>query len=104
MMLSLPDFNYKQCLIFAPQTGHATIKFRADNVVIEDADGKVVMQHSCHRIFALFIVGNISLTNVVLQKAKRFAFPVLLLSRNLRLDAYFNNRAEGNFLLRKKTI
>ncbi|MDT8391544.1 MAG: type V CRISPR-associated endonuclease Cas1 [Lentisphaeria bacterium] len=98
----MPDFNYKQCLIFAPAEKHATMKFRADNIIIEDDEGKVVMQHSCHRIFALFVVGNISLTNVVLQKAKRFAFPVLLLSRNMRLDTYFNNRAEGNFLVRKK--
>ncbi len=102
-MLSLPDFKYKQCLFFSPPTtNHAKLKFKADNIVVEDNDGKVLLQHSCHRIFALFIVGNISLTNVALKKAKKFAFPVLLLSRNLRLYTYFNNRAEGNFLIRKR--
>ncbi|NLZ61513.1 MAG: type V CRISPR-associated endonuclease Cas1 [Acholeplasmataceae bacterium] len=101
-MMSLPDFNYKQSIFYFPSDDKSKMRFRVDNIIIEDEQGKVVQQHSCHRIFALFIVGNITLTNVVLQKAKQFGFPVLLLSRNFRLDSYFNNRAEGNFLLRRK--
>lgn len=100
--MSLPDFRYKQCIFYFSSKDKGKLRFRVDNIIIEDENGKVVMQHSCHRIFVLFIVGNITLTNVVLQKAKKFGFPVILLSRNLRLDCYFNNRAEGNFLLRKK--
>lgn len=101
-MMSLPDFNYKQSIFYFPSGDKSKLRFRADNIIIENEDGKVIQQHSCHRIFSLFIVGNITLTNVVLQKAKQFGFPVLLLSRNFRLNSYFNNRAEGNFLLRKK--
>lgn len=101
-MMSLPDFNYKQSIFYFPSDDKSKMRFRVDNIIIEDEQGKVVQQHSCHRIFALFIVGNITLTNIVLQKAKQFGFPVLLLSRNFRLDSYFNNRAEGNFLLRRK--
>lgn len=100
--MSLPDFKYKQCIFYFPSDDKSKLRFRADNIIIEDEEGKVVQQHSCHMVFALFIIGNITLTNVVLQKAKQFAFPVLLLSRNFRLDSYFNNRAEGNFLLRRK--
>lgn len=101
-MMSLPDFSYKQSIFYFPSDDKTKMRFKVDNIIIEDENGKVIQQHSCHRIFALFIVGNITLTNVVLQKARQFGFPVLLLSRNLRLDSYFNNRAEGNFLLRKK--
>lgn len=102
IMMSLPDFKYKQCIFYFPSDDKSKLRFRADNIIIEDEEGKVVQQHSCHLVFALFIIGNITLTNVVLQKAKQFAFPILLLSRNFRLDSYFSNRAEGNFLLRRK--
>jgi len=101
-MMSLPDFSYKQSIFYFPSDDKSKLRFRVDNIIIEDEDGKVLQQHSCHKIFALFIIGNITLTNVVLQKAKQFGFPVLLMSRNFRLDSYFNNRAEGNFLLRRK--
>ena len=101
-MMSLPDFKYKQCIFYFSSHEKVKLKFKIDNIVIEDENGKTVLQHSCHRLFVLFIIGNVTITNVVLQKAKKFGFPVLLLSHNFRLDGYFNNRAEGNFLLRKK--
>ena len=100
-MMSFPDFNYKQT-IFYFSAKESALSFKADNIVIKDENGKVVQQHSCHRVFALFIIGNITLTNVVLKKSKQFNFPVILLSRNFKIDTYFNNSAEGNFLLRKK--
>jgi len=100
-MMSLPDFNYKQTIFYF--TGQKDmLKFRADNIVIVDEDNKVKQQHSCHRVFALFIVGNISITSVVLEKAKKFGFPVILMSRNFKVNTVFNNSADGNFLLRKK--
>jgi CRISP-associated protein Cas1 len=101
-MMSLPDFKYKQCIFYFSSKNKCSLHFKADNIVIKDENNKTVLQHSCHKIFILFIVGNITLTNVILKKAKLFGFPVILLSHNLKLDCYFNNRAEGNFLLRKK--
>ena len=101
-MMSLPDFRYKQSIFYYSSNEKNKLRFRADNLVIEDENGKTVLQHSCHRAFVLFIIGNITLTNVILQKAKQFGFPVVLLSRNFRLNGYFNNLAEGNVLLRRK--
>lgn len=99
--MSLNDFKYKQCIFyFSSKKEH--LKFRADNIIIEDERKNIKLQHSCHRLFALFIVGNITVTSVLLKKASSFGFPVILLSRNFKIDAYFNNLAEGNFLLRKK--
>jgi CRISPR-associated protein Cas1 len=100
--MSLPDFKYKQCIFYFSQKDKEILRFKADNIVIENDQKEIMLQHSCHRIFALFIIGNITITNVLIKKAAKFAFPVILLSRNLKLDAYFNNRAEGNFLLRRK--
>jgi CRISP-associated protein Cas1 len=101
-MMTLPDFRYKQSIFYFSSKEKQILRFRADNLLIEDENGKVIIQHSCHRAFVLFIIGNITLTNIIILKAKKFGFPVILLSRNFRMDCYFNNRAEGNFLLRKK--
>ena len=101
-MMTLPDFRYKQSIFYFSSKEKQILRFRADNLLIEDENGKVIIQHSCHRTFVLFIIGNITLTNIIILKAKKFGFPVILLSRNFRMDCYFNNSAEGNFLLRKK--
>lgn len=100
-MMSLPDFRYKQ-IIFYQSKDKEKLCFRADNLIIEDENKKVTLQHSCHRMFALFIIGNITITNVILRKARQFAFPIFLLNSNFHLDTSINNRAEGNTLLRKK--
>ncbi len=100
-MMSLPDFRYKQTIFF--RSGENSIlRFRADNLVIEDAAGTVALQHSCHRMFALFIIGNITVTNVMLKKAHQFGFPLILLGHNLRPDTVINSPAEGNTLLRMR--
>ena len=102
-MLSLPDFRYKQLLVYnAIESEKNRLKFKLDNIVVEDSDGNIKMQHSMHRIFALFTIGPMSFTNYAVKKAKQFGFPIIMMSQNLHVDAYFNNRADGNFLLRKK--
>ena len=102
-MLSLPDFKYKQLLVYnAIENEDERLRFKLDNIVVEDKDGKTKMQHSMHRIFALFVIGPMSFTNYAVKKSKQFGFPIIMMSQNLHVDAYFNNRADGNFLLRKK--
>ncbi len=99
-MLSFPDFRYKQVIVHIAQLRGEKLKFRADNILIESADGDVVLQHSCHRVFALFIVGEITLTSVIIKQAVRFAFPIILMGSNLKVLARFNSAAEGNTALR----
>ena len=102
-MLSLPDFKYKQLLVYnAIENEDERLKFKLDNIVVEDKEGKIKMQHSMHRVFSLFVIGPMSFTNYAVKKAKQFGFPIIMMSQNLHVDAYFNNRADGNFLLRKK--
>ena len=100
-MMSRPDFLYKQ-IIFYQVTEKEKLSFKADNLIIEDSKKTVKLQHSCHRAFALFIVGNITLTNIILKKAKLYGFPIFLLNTNFHLDCVIGNIAEGNTLLRKK--
>lgn len=101
-MLSLPDFKYKQIAIHQAGGNGEKLRFRADNIIIEDKDGKVIFQNTCHRLFALFIIGEMSLTSTAIKKAVDFAFPIVLMNRNMKVIAKINCGAEGNTLLRKK--
>lgn len=101
-MLSLPDFRYKQVVVHFAGGKRERLRFRADNLLIQDEDGNTILQHSCHRVFALFIVGEISLTSVVVQKALQFGFSIILMKRNFRVVARINAAADGNTLLRMK--
>lgn len=101
-MLSLPDFRYKQIAIHQAGGNGEKLRFRADNIVIEDKDGKVIFQNTCHRLLALFIIGEMSLTSIAIKKAVDFAFPIILMNRNMKVIARINCGAEGNTLLRKK--
>ncbi len=100
-MLSLPDFKQKQVAIALVSRGEK-ISFRNDNLLIKDAEGKVRHQSSCHRLFALFVVGHASLTTGILLKAKRFGFSIVMLSHGLKPYGSWMSGAEGNVLLRQK--
>ena len=101
-MLTLPDFRYKQIAFHIAGGSREKLKFRADNIVIEDESGKVILQHSCHRLFALFIVGETTLTTPVMRYAVQYGFPIIIMNRNMKVVARINSAAEGNTLLREK--
>jgi CRISPR-associated protein Cas1 len=101
-MLSWPDFRYKQIAIYRSTNKGERLRFRADNIVIENDEGEVLFQHSCHRLFALFLIGEMSLTSVVIKHSVAFAFPIILMNANFKVIARINCQAEGNTLLRRK--
>lgn len=99
-MLSAPEFMNKQ-IVFAMLSHGDKLSFSNDNIVIKNEQG-IKYQSTCYRLFALFIVGHISITSGLLQRAKKFGFSIYLLSHNLNNYGAWNAAAEGNFLLRKK--
>ena len=101
-MMSWPDFSYKQIVVHQIRKRGEKIRFRADNIVILDAEENVLLQHTCHRLFALFIIGEISMTSVLLRNSIKYGFPIILMNGNLRVVARFNCGAEGNTLLRRR--
>lgn len=101
-MMSWSDFAYKQIIVHKVLDHGEKIRFRADNVVVIDADGNVLLQHTCHRLFALFIIGEISMTSVLLRNSLKYGFPIILMSRSFRVVARFNCGAEGNTELRRR--
>ena len=98
----MPDFKYKQIAVHIAGGSREKLKFRADNIIIEDESGKIIFQHSCHRLFALFIIGETALTTPVICHAVRFGFPIIIMNRNMKVVARINSGAEGNTLLRRK--
>ena len=82
-MLSAPDFEQKQ-IVLALLSHEDKLSFKNDNIIIKSSDGKIKHQSTCYRLFALFIVGHVSVTSGLLQRAKKFG---LVYSYESRLNS-----------------
>lgn len=99
-MLTFPDYKEKQ-VVFIESNHQKKISFRNDNLTITE-DGKVTYQVSCHKIFCIYIIGEISITSVLLKKATYYGICIILLNRNFGVYAVIGAETEGNYILRKK--
>ena len=99
-MLSAPDFEQKKIIVAMLSHGER-MSFKNDNIIISGKDG-IRHQSSCYRLFALFIVGHITVTSGLLQRAKKFGFSIVLMTHGLIPYGSWLAKAEGNVLLRKK--
>ncbi len=99
-MLSRPDFMTKQLILIESDTSKK-IRFRNHNLVLSE-EGKTLLQHSCHKIFLVYVVGEFTITSVLIKNAKKFAFPIIFLNYNLKQYHSVIPDNKGNFLLRKK--
>ena len=100
-MLTAPGFKEKQ-IIFALLSRGEKLSFKNDNIVIHDSEGKIKHQSTCYRLFALFVVGHISITSGLLQRAEKFGFTIVLMTHNLRVYGTWSCPTRGNVMLRKK--
>jgi CRISPR-associated protein Cas1 len=100
-MLSYPDYKEKQVVICFSKEKQK-ISFLNDNLIIKDEGDKIILQNSCYKIFSLWIIGSITLTSGILERSKKFAFPISFFSYGFRNYGTWNSSTEGNFLLRQK--
>ncbi len=101
-MIYLPDFKEKSILfIDSGGLSENKIKFGNDNIVFLK-DGKVDNRVSCHKIFAVFIIGEISITSALIKKCLGYGISLFLLDRDFRVYGSCGAKAEGNYLLRMK--
>lgn len=100
-MLSLPDFKEKQIVFIFTNEGEK-LSFKNDNLVIKNNEDKILHQSTCYRLFALYVVGNITITSGLLQRAERFGFTIVFMTTTLRAYGVWRAKTEGNFLLREK--
>jgi len=99
-MLSAPDFEQKKVIVAMLSHGER-MSFKNDNIIITGEDG-IRHQSSCYRLFAVFIVGHITITSGLLQRAKKFGFSIVLMTHGLIPYGSWMAQAEGNVVLRKK--
>ncbi|MBD3790161.1 MAG: type V CRISPR-associated endonuclease Cas1 [Campylobacterales bacterium] len=99
-MLSLPDFKEKQIVVALLSYGDR-VSFKNDNIIIAHENG-IKHQSSCHRLFALFIVGHITITSGILQRSKKFGFSIVMMTHGLIPYGSWFAAAEGNVILRSK--
>jgi CRISP-associated protein Cas1 len=89
-------------ILFIESKKNNKIKFKNSNLILIDENNKILLQHSCRKIFLVFIKGECSVTSILIKKAKKHAVPIIFLGYNLK--PYFSILPDnkGNFLLRKK--
>ncbi|MDQ3072724.1 MAG: type V CRISPR-associated endonuclease Cas1 [Bacteroidota bacterium] len=100
-MLSLPDYKQKSIVVCFASEGQK-IAFKNDNLIIKDAEENILLQATCHKIFSVWVVGHASITSGILQRSRKFAFSIYLLSYTHKPYGLWNSATEGNFLLRRK--
>lgn len=76
--------------------------FKNDNIIIKDKSGNTKYQISCYRVFSLMIVGEVSITSGLIQRAKKFGFTIVLFTRGFKVYSVIGTRMEGNILLHRK--
>lgn len=101
-MLTLPDFKEKQLLFIQTSRNVSNkLRFQNDNIVFTKDDA-VVDRASCHKVFAVFIIGDISITSELMKKGLEYGVSFFFLKNNFELYATINSAAEGNYLLRMR--
>lgn len=99
--MSRPDFMSKQVLLIESDKSKK-LKFRNSNLILIDENNKTLLQHSCYKIFVVYVLGEFSITSYLIKNAKKYAFPIIFLNFNLKPYFEVTSDNKGNFLLRKK--
>jgi CRISPR-associated protein Cas1 len=101
-MISLPDFREKQLLFVNTEwCKPSRLRFFNDNIVFE-REGSVVNRASVHKVFAVFVCGDLSFTTGFIKKARDYGISVFLLKHNFELYGGLFTTAEGHYVLRSK--
>lgn len=100
-MLNINDFKEKQLLFIQSENCGEGLRFRNENLVLE-RNRKIVNQLSCHKILAVFVMGNTTITSNFIKQSMSFGISIFLTNKNFFLYASLEPKAEGNYLLRQK--
>ncbi len=68
----------------------------------EDSKSKTLTKFPFQKLFALFVIGHITVTTPIIEKFRKFGVALVVMKPNLRPVLYLSDSAEANFLLRKR--
>lgn len=77
------------------------MQFQNDNILYKK-DNQNSNRISCYKIFAIFIIGNFTMTSNMVKKCKQYGISLFLLSDNFLTYAEISSGLESNFILRDK--
>lgn len=100
-MISRNDFSKKQILWVFSSEGDK-ISFKNDNIIVSDKEGVIKHQSTCYRLFMVCIIGDITITSGIIQRAHKFGFSICMMTKTLRLYEIIGHKMDGNTLLHKK--
>ena len=102
-MLSISDFKEKQILFIQSDdfSSENKIQICNDNISFSK-DGKIVNRLSCSKILCVFVIGDLSLTTVLIRNCLKTGISLFFLKKNFEVYATIGSVAEGNYLLRQK--
>ncbi len=100
-MLDINDFSKKQIIVYTPAWGDK-MSFRNDNILITSKAGELKYQHTCHRVFMVFVIGDTTITTGLIRRAKKYGFSICFTSIGLKLYAILDAKMEGNTILHRK--
>ena len=101
-MISLPDFKEKQLLYIRAERGvFNKIRFQNDNIVFLKDDA-IINRASCHKVFAVFVLGDITITSGLMKDGIKHGVSFFFLKDNFESYANFGAVAEGHYLLRMR--
>ena len=92
----------KQILFILNDPGkNCHLRFGNENIVFEK-DGEIINQLSVHNLLAIFVIGDSTLTTVLVRNCGKYGISLFLLKNNFELYGRLVATAEGNYLLRQK--
>ena len=101
-MLTLPDMRAKQILfVQGGAEAENALSWRNENFLFKKDDA-VVNQASCHKLLAVFVVGDCTITSKLMKECRRRAVSLFMLNNSFSIYASINARAEGNYALRNR--
>lgn len=68
----------------------------------EDSKSKTLTKFPFQKLFALFVIGHITVTTPIIEKFRKLGVALVVMKPNLRPVLYLSDSAEANFLLRKR--
>jgi CRISPR-associated protein Cas1 len=100
-MMSKSDFVEKK-IVIVNSLKSEKLSFSNDNILVKDEDEVTLHQSSCHNLLAVYVIGNFTITSILIDKAKKYGFSFFVLSPNLRTKCSILNGLDGNTLLHRK--